>query len=461
MQQILAIVRLTFQAAFRFRLLPLLCGLLLAAVVILPLVIQDDGTAEGFVQIILTYTLAAIMTLLGFATLWLACGTLAGDVADAQIQMVVVKPIARWQIWLGKWFGILLLDAILLAISTTAVFVLLQWRAGKLPPAEQAKLHSQIMVANGVIRFDLSDIEPDVDQELQQWLKAHPGDHPESDIAIVRNTLREEMRQELQIVPPGYVHVWPLELGVLKHFLKDKPMHVRSRFNVTEDLPGMTYLGSWIIGIEDSTKAFATRMSMAPQTSIDIEIPPNLYDEEGVLTIRFYNQSPAAMLFPLDNGMEVLYPESSFGINFFRGVFILFLWLAFLAALGLAASSYLSFPVAAFVAVAILIVGASSDTLNLAIYQGTVFTPNQNTGKADNPALIDYVAIPVFRLLLAVINLVKVFSPIEALSSGRSINWFQIGKAVLQIGVLMCGALSLIGIGFFNRRELAAEQSNH
>jgi len=32
----------------------------------------------------------------------------AADIEECQMQMVAVKPIARWQIWLGKWLGILL-----------------------------------------------------------------------------------------------------------------------------------------------------------------------------------------------------------------------------------------------------------------------------------------------------------------------------------------------------------------
>ena len=59
--------------------------LLIGAVVGLPLVIQDDGTAQGFTQIILTYTLSVITVLLGISTLWLACGTLARDIEECQI----------------------------------------------------------------------------------------------------------------------------------------------------------------------------------------------------------------------------------------------------------------------------------------------------------------------------------------------------------------------------------------
>src|SRR5215471_4159392 len=150
MQRIFAIAGLTWKAALRFKLFLVIAGLLIFAVVGLPLVIKDDGTAQGFTQIILTYTLSTITALLGFSTLWLSCGTLARDIEECQIQVVATKPVARWQIWLGKWLGIVSLNAALLAISGACVFGLLQWRATRLPATEQEVLRTQVLVARGV-----------------------------------------------------------------------------------------------------------------------------------------------------------------------------------------------------------------------------------------------------------------------------------------------------------------------
>src|SRR5450759_3450265 len=169
MQRILAIAWLTWKAAFRFKLFLVIAALLLAAVVGLPLLIKDDGTARGFTQIILTYTLSAITGLLGLSTLWLACGTLARDIEECQIQVVATKPIARWQIWLGKWLGIVTLNAALLAISGACVYGTLQWRAAKLPADVQKTLHEQILVARGSAKeaSNDADIESETDRILQ------------------------------------------------------------------------------------------------------------------------------------------------------------------------------------------------------------------------------------------------------------------------------------------------------
>ena len=66
MQGFFAIVWLTLKAAVRYRVVLVLSGLLLASVVVLPLMIKHDGSAQGFTQILLTYTLSTITFLLGF-----------------------------------------------------------------------------------------------------------------------------------------------------------------------------------------------------------------------------------------------------------------------------------------------------------------------------------------------------------------------------------------------------------
>src|ERR1700719_771327 len=178
MQQIFAIVGLTWKAAFRYRLFWVLTTLLLGAVVGLPLLLKDDGTAEGFTQILLTYTLSAVTGILGMCTLWLACGTLARDIEECQLQMVVVKPIARWQIWLGKWLGLVTLDAALLVVAGVSVFCLLQWRAKGLPEKELAKLKNEVLIARGSVKEDNrdADIERSTDQIFEQKRKKYEAD---------------------------------------------------------------------------------------------------------------------------------------------------------------------------------------------------------------------------------------------------------------------------------------------
>jgi hypothetical protein len=424
----------------------------------LPLLIKDDGTARGFTQIILTYTLSTITALLGLSTLWLACGTLARDIEECQIQVVATKPIARWQIWLGKWLGIMSLNAALLALTGGCVFGLLQWRAGKLPEAEQKILREQVMVARGSARelVSLEEIKAETERVLQERLKSSPVE--KVDVPEVRRQIREQVMAVMQLVPPSYQRTWQIDLGLAKNYLKDRPLQLRVKFNAAQKSQSGTYLALWQVGVPEKTKFWRSEpMSLAQDTFHEFEIPPDLFDEKGLLTITFANPNATALLFPLAEGMEVLYPEGSFGLNFARGLGIIFCWMALLAALGLMAASFLSFPVATFFALALLLLAFSSGTLAESVASGSVAAGNEETGQAGH-SVMDVVLIPAFKGVLAVIGLVKSFSPVDALSSGRSITWGELGAAFAQIVLLVGGVFAVAGIIFFNRRELATAQ---
>jgi len=127
--------------------------------------------------------------------------------------------------------------------------------------------------------------------------------------------------------------------------------------------------------------------------------------------------------------------------------------------LGLAAASFLSFPVAAFFALGMLAMSFASSTLANAVSEGTIGGYNAEKGIHGNTP-VDIVVIPVFRAVLTVINLAKEFSPIDSLSTGRSISWSQLGLAFSQIILLLGGIIALSGMAIFTRRELATAQGN-
>jgi len=463
MQRILAIAWLTWKAALRFKLFLVIAALLILAVVGLPLVIKDDGTAQGFTQIILTYTLSAITALLGLSTLWLSCGTLARDIEECQIQVVATKPIARWQIWLGKWLGIVTLNAVLLAISGGCVFGLLQWRAGKLPAAEQNILREQVLVARGEAREPNSDADIDAatEQQLQASLKNTPVDNV--DVPEVRMRIREQVKAEFQLVRPNYRRIWQIDLGFAKNYLQGKPLQLRVKFNAAQKSASGTFVALWQIGVPGKTKSVRLEpMSLAPDSETshaihEFAIPPDLFDANGLLTITFVNPNEITLLFPLEDGLVVLYPEGGFALNFARGLGIIFCWMALLVALGLMAASFLSFPVATFFALAMLLVTLSSGTLAESVAAGSVAAGNEEKGIAGH-SVMDVVLIPAFKGVLVVISLVKDYSPIDALSSGRSIGWGELGRAFALIVLVVGGAFAGAGIFFFSRRELATAQ---
>jgi hypothetical protein len=460
MQQILAIIGLTWKAAFRYRLFWVILVLLLGAVVGLPLLIKHDGTAEGFAQILITYTLGAVTALLGLCTLWLACGTLARDIEECQIQLVLVKPVARWQVWLGKWLGLVTLNAALLAVAGVGIYGLIEWRARNLAPNELFKLHNQVLVARASAKPESADnfIETETSRRLQEQLDKHKlGDVSKDAVA---QHIREQVKAELQAVGPGQVRPWLIHLNTTTNRLNGQPLYLRIKFDASKISSYGTFYADWAVANPQTKEGWRSEeMSLSPETFHEFAVPSSLVDDKGDVVIEFLNPNQATLLFGLDDGIEVLYRVGGFAPNLIRGLGIVLCWMALLAALGLAAASFLSFPVAAFCSLAILTLGLSSGTLSNVVSEGTIMGVKENGVKSSTA--LDSVLVPVFGAILKLINLVQQFSPVDSLSTGRDVSWMELGRAAAQVVLLLGGILGVFGIFVFHRRELATAAVTH
>lgn len=457
-QQLAAIAGLTMKSAFRYKLFIAIAVGLALVVIGLPMGLKSDGTAAGLTRIMLTYTLGSITVLLAVFTLWVSCGALARDIDECQIQTLAVKPVARWQIWLGKLIGIITLNAMLLGSTGLVLVGMIQYRASKLPPEQQQALKDEVLVGRGVARMPKVDYMPDVEATYQEMLKREEEakNVPEP---IMKAKILEALRSEDEVLPSGHSRVYNLKLGHAKDELKDLPLFLKLKFFATKKDKNNVYYLDIAVGPPGATGARHREMQLPANSVNTIMIPPNLLDEEGDLRVQLSNLNQTDLLIPLDDGLEALYREYGFAGNFFRGMVIIFLWMTLLATIGLSASSLLSFPVAAFFSMGVLIVGLSGGTLSSVVESGGTGETNHETGQTERGALDPFV-LTFFSLTLKIVNLVESFSPIEALSEGRSITWGEMGRAVFQIGILMGGFFSLVGMGVLTRRELATAQSH-
>jgi hypothetical protein len=408
--------------------------------------------------------------LLGLSTIWLACGTLARDIEECQMQVVAVKPIARWQIWLGKWLGLLSLNAVLLALSGAGIYGLLLWRGSRLPADQQTTLRHMVLVARASAKP--ASVEREVQVEADRLLRERLQDSKLSQTELadalqhlseVRQQILERVKADWQIVPPGYIKQWQIQTGLRGPLPGNEPLYLRIKFNTAQYSEWVDFSCVWIIGApgQDQPPVRLPTLSYSSNTYHEFAVPSNLIDKNGVLTISFFNANNTVLLFPLEDGMEVLYRQGGFGLNFVRGLGIIFCWTALLAALGLASASFLSFPVAAFFSLGVLTMALSSGTMANAVSQGTLMGVNEETG-VPGYSVFDQVSTHyVFPMVLSVVNLAKDFSPIDSLSTGRCISWGQLARAFGQIVLLLGGLVSLAGILLFNRRELATAQGTH
>ena len=98
-----------------------------------------------------------------------------------------------------------------------------------------------MLVARGSAREQSLDrkLTRQTEQLLQGRLKSSPVD--KADLPEVRKQIREQVKAELQLVPPGYLREWQIDLGWRPRFLHDEPLHLRVKFNSAQNAPPDVY----------------------------------------------------------------------------------------------------------------------------------------------------------------------------------------------------------------------------
>ena len=452
LSRVLAVAKLTIHSAFKFRLVTIILPLLAGILVSLPYLIKHNGTAEMLTQVVLSYSLSLIVFLLGLVTVWLACGSLAKEIQECQMQMIAVKPISRWQIWLGKWLGITALNAGLLLICGAIVLGILYSESKNLSEEQRALLDSKILVARGGLMESPPDLSADIERILNE--RVNRDGVANIDREYVREKVEEEVWAMNQIVKPNHLRRWEIDFGWRHRLVEDKPLHLRVKFYAAQIADSGHYPTLWIVGNPETGMFWRQELDLSPTAFHEIAVPAGLISADGILHIECRNYTQASLIFPIEEDLEVLFPEGTFFLNYIRSLSVILLWLALLTALGLSAASILSFPVASFFVFALLTMVFSSNLFSTIVEEGTVSAIDEDSGEA-NWTQLDWILVPVFGTALNMVNTIQTISPIESLASGRSIPIDELAKFFFKLVVLMGIPISGFGMYLLHRNELA------
>ena len=196
----------------------------------------------------------------------------------------------------------------------------------------------------------------------------------------------------------------------------------------------------------------------------------SVFGEEDFLNIIIRNPIPdltnnvsiASMKIPFldeDTGevnpasVQLLYRESGFAVNYARSLGIIFAWLGVLCALGLLASSFMSFSMGTFACIGVLLAASATGLMKDVIKDETIM--QTYTGAQRDSSVVDWYALPAFKVLVGLISPMKDFSPIENLANGKSITWSEMGRAYFYNWGCAVFLLGGLGSVIFSRRQLA------
>ncbi len=466
LRRIWAVARTIIAEALRMKIALVLLIILLAVIPLGPFVWEGDGTLKGRVQTFLTYSNNLVLVMLSIMTVFVAVQSLSKEVEQRQIYTIATKPIPRWQFMLGKWIGICLLNAMLLAACGGSIYLFTLYMQG-LPARwlDKQALEYEVLTARDGVYPPVPDFTDVVDRRFERFRKSpeapSEGISPQMARMVKADYYREE-RQKWRSVPPNGMKTWIFEN--IRPGPECDYIHVRYKMQATPPPPRMQVACVWLIG----NPAREDFMPIPRSDSIDqwhyFPVSANAVSKDGTLKITFVNRHPAdlnqavqryptrsTVVFEEPDGLEVLYEVSTFETNFFKSMLLIFLWLMPLAAIGLFAGSFLSFPVGALLCSSVLIASALSGFVWESLYW-----VRDRPNPAQDP--LDYFSWIFKPFIMAIINGVPSlgrYNPIDLLADGRIITWWSVAEA-FGIMVLVQGLIYLVlSVLIFTKRELA------
>ncbi len=189
-------------------------------------------------------------------------------------------------------------------------------------------------------------------------------------------------------------------------------------------------------------------------TPATMTVSARLVDPNGRMDAQYVNlpdsQGKGTSVTILENDIAVLFRMGSFEGTFIRGTVMILLQLAFLAAVGVAAGSFLSFPVACLVGLATLPLSMAGGFLRESLRL------NPESGPATDALTL--VGAWIFRVVRVGLPDFAQTSPVDSLINGMNISWEYLAQAALLTGVIRTLAILVIACLIFQRRELARVQ---
>ena len=407
----------TVRYILRFKFAAVFILFMMVILIWVPFTLKSDGTQQGKIQITLAFTLSVINIVLSLLTLFLSTSIFCSDIKSRIIFTVDTKPVRRWEIMGGKWLGILIINIGLLLCFGGAVYGTVMYLGRPIEGKEK----------------EFSALKREV---LTSRIENRP--------LTVKGKKKEPF-----VVAPMHEKEWIFE-NVRAH-LPDETITVKFKYytpgNAEESVEGI-----WIVGSKEN--GFYRHSASLPSKAFhEFEVPGVVVSPEGRLIVKFVNISNRGIsaTFPA-NDVVILHCIGGFGINYFRAFVLIFLRLAFIAAVGITASTFLTFPVATLLSIFVLVMSLSIPFVNALLGRSIHHEQRISVGESSIRAVMSGKLV---SLCLKSVPDLRAYDPVPKMVSGIYIGWNLVIRGFLGIVLLRCGIIGLLGFIIFSKRELA------
>ena len=348
MKRVLAIARLTFWEGIRMKIVLVFIVVLVFVVLRLPFALRGDETLSGRLQTFLSYSLGAMALFMSLATIFFSCATLTTDIRERSIHLVLTKPVSRFQVLLGKWLGVNLLNVLMVVLAGLVIYSLAVFIKSRPEQfmRDRVKLNDTVWTSRAATR----PTAPDFDREARERVEALVEQGRTFTLGkegAVRE-IAKELEEDWKRVEPREAQLYEFA-GPAVPDSSDTAYEVRFRaVSVPRGINNPLDI-IWVI-IDPETGVELDRRLTEERSAIRHHILTRTHVlKNGKVQIAVLNPPTNrgnSIYFEGNDGLEILYRVGSFEMNFARNLLLVVLRLAFLSALGLFFGTFVSFPVA-------------------------------------------------------------------------------------------------------------------
>jgi hypothetical protein len=477
-RQIPTIAKGLLLEASRTRLSLAFIALLLILLPLIPYWLDPASPLRHRLQTMLSRSLGMSFTIAACLTVLLACATVAFEIRDRQVWQVMTKPVHKFGYLFGKWLGIVSLNGAILCIAGLSIFIYIQYlRSQPVASGMQGEL-DRLAVEEEVLTARVSS-EPVFLELTSQQINARVDTIVEADPDLrdmdqIQIPLRRKIRSEVQeqflasqrSIPPAnqgdfYQQTYTFT-GLEEAKKVGAPIAFQYRFYILDSNEHEVHEAGFVFNENPATRQ--TIQFVPTMTHVTL-IPSAFVNDEGILKISIYNfyQPPpgkegrGSISFDAD-GMKVLYRVGDFEPNFLRAIIVLWIKLAFLAAIGLSVATFLSFSVATLVTFTVFASGLMApwlaESLELYLPPLTRDVDFGNIGMVIQWGFENTIR-GIASFLVFMLRGFGDQQPTSQLVQGMFISWSSVIQGFLSIGVLWSGFAISIGTIVLKKRQLA------
>ncbi|MBZ0172210.1 MAG: hypothetical protein K8E66_07520, partial [Phycisphaerales bacterium] len=480
---VMGVARNLLTEAVRMKISLVLIVLLILGLAVLPGVLDADQPLRYRVQTFFQYSISGTFWVLAVLTLAFGVASITAEQRDKVLWQTITKPVAAWQYLLGKWLGLVGLNAILLLVGASGIFLFAEYlrqqpavgereayvaEAGDgMPSEDRFILETRVMTARKSATIEIPEHfafdHPEFTQAVEQYVEKQRLTDPDfartpDEMARVVADLHESQLRFYRSIPAGGRRLYRIPgLGGARE--SNRPVTLSIRIDAQGNRPDLFYDMSFVLLSAEQPVPLVRRMGLG--YFHNIPLGPQAINKDGVLEVQIFNgalfrdgsgavviqPNPSAVSIP-DTGLEVSYQAGGYRMNYFRVVFVLWVKLAFLAMIAVFASTFLSFPVACLVAFGVFLLAEMSGFL--------VFAAESygSTGKRGEFLWYKWVTSGLTALIGNLFSVYSDLKPVRRLVDGRLLPWSSVagGTGVLTF---ITSILFALAVSVFRRRELA------